>query len=149
MSGTQRQQETNKRAAQRIFDVWDGDDEDAIDEVMAEDVVLHGHPQEVRGTVHGREAYKEGFRMVRAGFPDQSFETNQVVAEGDLVMAYCTWGGTHEGEIFGIEPTGATIEVADFVCYRFDDGELVEVISLPDLFGMFLQLGVIEPPGGK
>lgn len=149
MLGTQDQLETNKRAAQQIFDVWDGDDEDGIDEVMAEDVVLQGHPLEVRGTVHGREAYKEGFRMVRAGFPNQFFEANQVVAEDDLVMAYCTWGGTHEGEIFGIEPTGATIEVADFVSYRFDNGKVVEVISLPDLFATFLQLGVIEPPGGR
>lgn len=147
MSETQNQQEANKRAAQRIFDVWNGDDEDAIDEVMAEDVILHGHPEQVRGRVRGREAYKENLRMIRAGFPDQFFEANQVVAEDDIVMAYCTWGGTHEGELFGIEPTGNSVEVADFVSYRFDNGNLVEVISLPDLFGTFLQLGIIEPPG--
>ncbi|MFC7007060.1 hypothetical protein [Halalkalicoccus salilacus] len=48
----------------------------------------------------------------------------------------------------GIEPTGVSVEVAWLGSYRFDDGKVVEVTALPDLFGLFLQLGVIEPPGG-
>lgn len=146
MGETQDQRETNKRAAHQIYDVWDGDDEDALDEVIAEDVVLHG-PEHVHGTVHGRDAYKNNLDMVRAGFPDLFFKANDVVAEDDMVMAYCTFGGTHDGELMGIEPTGTSVELWDFVSYRFDDGKVVEVTSLPDLFGLFVQLGVIEPPG--
>ncbi|MFC7222328.1 ester cyclase [Halalkalicoccus sp. GCM10025322] len=140
--------EESKQAVQQIFDVWDGDDEDALDDVMAEDVILHGHPEEVVGTSRGRDAYKDNLRMIRTGFPDLFFEAHQVVAEDDKVMAYCTFGGTHEGELMGIEPTGVSVEVAWLGSYRFDDGKVVEVTALPDLFGLFLQLGVIEPPGG-
>ena len=146
MAETQDQKERNKRAAQRIYDVWDGGDEDVIDDVMAEDVVLN-KPDHVGGRVHGREAYKDNLRMVRAGFPDLFFDAHEIVAEDDMVVAYCTFGGTHEGNLMGVEPTGASVEVWDFVSYRFDDGEVVEVTSLPDLFGAFLQLGVIEPLG--
>jgi predicted ester cyclase len=85
--------------------------------------------------------------MVRAGFPDLFFRAHEVVAEDDKVIAYCTFGGTHEGNLMGVEPTGASVEVWDFVYYRFDDGKVVEVISLPDLFGLFLQVGLVEPPG--
>jgi steroid delta-isomerase-like uncharacterized protein len=146
MAETQNQNERNKRAAQQIYDVWDGGDEDAIDDVMAEDVVLN-KPDHVGGRVHGREAYKDNLRMVRAGFPDLFFDVHEIVAEDDMVVAYCTFGGTHDGNLMGVEPTGASVEVWDFVSYRFDDGEVVEVTSLPDLFGLFLQVGVIEPLG--
>jgi len=146
MAETRDRNERNKRAAQRIYDVWDGGDEDAIDDVMAEDVVLN-KPDHVGGRVHGREAYKDNLRMVRAGFPDLFFDAHEIVAEDDRVVAYCTFGGTHEGTLMGVEPTGASVEVWDFVSYRFDDGEVIEVTSLPDLFGLFLQVGVIEPPG--
>ncbi|MFC6716916.1 ester cyclase [Natrialbaceae archaeon GCM10025810] len=138
--------EENKRAARRVYDVWDGDDEDAIDDVLAEDVILN-KPDYVGGRVRGREAYKDNLRRVRSGFPDLFFDAHDVIAEDDEVMAYCTFGGTHEGELLGIEPTGTSVEIEDFVLYRFDDGEVVEVTSLPDLFGLFLQLGAIEPPG--
>jgi hypothetical protein len=40
VSETSDQREANKRAAQQIYDVWDGGDEDALDEVIAEDVVF-------------------------------------------------------------------------------------------------------------
>ncbi len=46
-----------------------------------------------------------------------------------------------------IEPTGTSIEVWDFVMCRLDDGKVVEVTSLPDLLGLFLEIGAIEPPG--
>lgn len=148
MSATTGQQEANKRAAHHVFDVWDGGEIDALDDVLREDLVLYGHPEAVVGTSHGREAYKDNLRMLRAGFPDLSFEAQEVVAEDDSVMAYCTVGGTHEGELMGIDPTGNSVETGWFGHYRFEDGKLVEVIGLFDLFGLFLQLGVIEPPGG-
>ena len=148
MAETRDQRESNKRTAQRIYDVWDGGALDAVDDLIAEDVVFD-KPGHVGGRVHGREAYKDNLRMVRTGFPDLFFEAHEVVAEDDKVMAYCTFGGSHEGELMGIDPTGASVEVWDFVFYRFDDGQVVEVASLPDLFGLFLEVGAIEPPGGR
>lgn len=146
MEATQDQQEANKRAARTLYDVWDGGDVGAIDDVMAEDVVLH-KPDALGGSVHGRDAYKNNFRMVRAGFPDLFFRVHNVVSEDDRVIAYCTFGGTHDGPLLGVEPTGASVEVWDFVMYRFGDGEVVEVRSLPDFLGLFLEVGAIEPPG--
>jgi predicted ester cyclase len=146
METTHDPQEANKRAARQIYDVWDGGDEDVIDDIMAEDVVLN-RPDAVGGPVRGRKAYKDNLRMVRAGFPDLFFRAHDVVAEDDKVIAYCTFGGTHEGELLGLEPTGASVDVWDFVMYRFDDGNVVEVTSLPDFLGLLLEVGAIEPPG--
>lgn len=146
MPVTHDQQEANKRAAKQIFDVWNGGDEAVLDDFVADGLVFH-MPTFSPEPAHGRDAYKGNLRMVRAGVPDLFFRANEVVAEGDVVMAYCTFGGTHKGTIMGIEPTGASVEVAFFGSYRFDDGKLVEITSLPDLCGLFLQIGVIDPPG--
>jgi len=141
------QQEANKQVAQQIYDVWDGNDKAVLDELIAEDVVLH-RPHYMGGTVRGLEAYKNNLLMVRAAFPDLFFRAHKVVAEGDMVVAYATLGGTHEGELAGIEPTGNSVEVDDFVLYRFDEGKVAEVISRPDFFSLFMQLDVVEPPAG-
>ena len=146
MADPQDRRDANRRTARQIFDVWDGDDLDALDDLLAEDVTLHA-PEGVRGTVHGRDAYRNTLRMIRTGLPDLAFEADEVVAEGDVVMASCTFRGTHDGDLLGIDPTGAQIEVAWFGSYRFEDGRVVEVTSLPDLFGALLQLGAIDPPG--
>lgn len=84
--------------------------------------------------------------MVRAAIPDVFFQAHKIVAEDDMVVAYATLGGTHEGALMGIEPTGTSVEVEDFVLYRFEDGKVAEVISRPDLFALFVQLDIIEPP---
>ena len=142
------QQEANKQVAQQIYDVWDGDDEDVLDELIAEDVVLH-RPHYMGGAAHGLEGYKDNLRMVRAAIPDLFFRADYVVAEDDMVVAYATFGGSQEGELAGIEPTGKSVEVDDFVLYRFEDGKVVEVISRPDFLSLFVQLGVVEPPGER
>ncbi len=141
------QEEANKRVAQQIYDVWDGNDEGVLDELIAEDVVLH-RPHYMGGTVSGLEAYKNNLRMVRAAIPDLFFRAHKVVAEDDKVVAYATFGGTHKGELAGIEPTGISVEVDDFVLYRFDDGKIAEVITRPDFFSLFRQLDAVEHPAG-
>ena len=142
------QQEANKQVAQQIYDVWDGDDEDVLDELIAEDVVLY-RPHYMGGAAHGLQGYKDNLRMVRAAIPDLFFRADYIVAENDKVVAYATFGGSHEGELAGIEPTGKSVEIDDFVLYRFEDGKVVEVISRPDFFSLFMQLGVVEPPGER
>lgn len=140
------QREANKRKAHRAYDVWDGDDEEVLDEFMAEDVVLH-KPDYMGGTVQGLDAYKKNLRMVRAAFSDLFFRAHEVVAEDDKVIGYCSFGGTHDGNMMGIEPTGNSVEVSDFVMYRFEDGKVAEVTSRPDFLGLLLQVEAVELPG--
>jgi predicted ester cyclase len=33
--------------------------------------------------------------------------------------------------------------------YKFSDGKIVEERGLPDMFGMMVQIGAIEPPAPK
>lgn len=144
MSEASGQRDANKRAAQQIVDVWDGNDLDKLDEVMAEEVVLDAGAPEQGG---GRDVYKNRILAFRSGLRDMVISANEIVAEDDEVVVQYTAGGTHEGNLIGIKPTGTSVEVPGFVLYRFHNGEVVEVTNLADTFGLFTQLGVVEPPG--
>lgn len=141
---TPNRRDANKRAAQQGIDDWDGDALDAPDDVVAEDVVADlAFPDQVRGC----EAYKEALDTYRSAFSDVTPEVDDVVAEDDTVVVHYTDRGTHGGELMGIEPTGSSVEASGFVLHRFEDGTIVEVTNIGDLFGLMRQLGVVEPSG--
>ena len=49
-----------------------------------------------------------------------------IIAEGDKVVARITMSGTHQGELMGVAPTGKQITLGLIDIVRFDGGKLVE-----------------------
>ena len=80
-------------------------------------------------------------------FPDTRTTIERLVAEGDEVAEYWTWGGVHKGEFWGIAPTGKWAVVTGASFYRFVDGKIVEFRSVWDIAGLLEQLGVSALPG--
>lgn len=58
---------------------------------------------------------REWFVPFRAGFADWRQVIDELVAEGDTVVARCRSGGTNSGEWLGVPATGRSMEV-DEVC---------------------------------
>lgn len=79
-------------------------------------------------------------------FPDLSLKLNDLASDGDRVLGYATLTGTHEGEFWGLEPTGRHIEIADHFSTRLRDGRIVEHDSSADVYGLLRQIGVTLPP---
>lgn len=71
---------------------------------------------------------------------------NPVVASGDRVVLRSTNTGTYSGALGTPELAGRGFEVADFMLVRMEDGLIAEQWGLFDLYSMFIQLGVMEPP---
>jgi steroid delta-isomerase-like uncharacterized protein len=109
-----------------------------VEEFVHHDIVDHALPP---GVPSGAEGVRAVLGMIRAGFPDHDATVIHMVAEGDLVATYKTFNGTHDGEFFGIPPTGrrATIGVMDFV--RYEDGKIAEHWNVVDVAGLMAQLG--------
>ncbi len=126
--------------------VWDEGDLTRIDEYVAADYVEHNtaSPQDI----HGPDGYRANVEMVRTAFPDMDLITQDLIAEADKVVYRYTIVGTHDGELLGIEPTGREVEIAGMGIVRIEDGKLVKGWSNVDIFGLMVQLGVLEPPGG-
>jgi len=128
----------------RFYDEgWNANNLDVYDELVTEDFLDHQ-------AIPGMEAGRAGFRflnvMFRAAFPDVWVTVDGIVAEDDKVSCRWTSTGTHEGELFGIPPTGKKVRVTATVWYRVEDGRLAEGWINRDDFGMMRQLGVIPTP---
>lgn len=78
-------------------------------------------------------------------FSKLSYNIHEMVAEDDRVMLRMTYSGVHDGEFFGIEPTGNRFEVEQYLVFRLADGKIVQNRWLGDYLGLFKQLDVQLP----
>jgi predicted ester cyclase len=69
------------------------------------------------------------------------------IAEGDKVVTRYTVSGTHQGEFFGVAPTGKRITMSGIMVDRLEDGKMVEEWPEYDLLGVMRQLGAVPAPG--
>ena len=125
--------------------VWNLGQEDAIDRLMAKDAIVHdAGPEAVIGpeAVVGPDAFKPFFRKIRAAFPDIRIMVEQVVAEGDLIVARCAVTGTHTGDGVIDPPTRKEVRFTGMCMARVKDGLLVEGWNNFDFLSMYQQLGL-------
>jgi steroid delta-isomerase-like uncharacterized protein len=116
-----------------------------VDELFAPDFVEH--EELPPGIPPGREAVKVMYTMFRNAFPDFKITIDDMIAEGDKVVAHSTWTGTQKGEFMGIPPTGKSVSFGVFDTIRIADGKFVEHWGLMDSMKMMQQLGVVPAPG--
>ncbi len=143
--------DANKAVVQRVVDeIINQGKLDMADEIFAPDYVSHGgHPGEAAPSAPrpgGPDSIKRDVGGVRAAFPDVRCVTEQMIAEGDRVVARVTLTGTHTGEFQGNAPTGKRFVRTGIHMLRLKDGKVVEQWALSDDLGMLRQLGIVAAP---
>ena|SRR5687767_15100301 len=129
-----------KQLIRRWFqEVWVERRVETIDELMAEDVVVHTVPE-----IRGRAAFKEFHRTFCEAFPDMKITVELTIAEGDLVVAHSTVEGTHSGPLLGIPPSRRHVKFAGTGIARFKDGKFVEAWDQYNFLEMYGQLDALE-----
>jgi len=78
-------------------------------------------------------------------FPDVKATVEDLMADGDKVVARVSIRGTHRGAFRGIPPTGKQIAVTGINIFRIANGKLVEHWGLTDRLAVLQQLGVVPP----
>ena len=141
MTSSAVQQDLRALLQRFIDDVINAQDLDgALVEMVAENFVeLNPLP----GQGPGREGLADVLRMMFAGFPDLRWTLHDTHVEGDRVMGFSTWTGTHEGAFMGIPTTGRTVTVEAWTIDRYRDGIFVESRIIMDVAGLLGQLGVL------
>ena len=96
-------------------------------------------------------ARREAVRALLSGdedvFPDGREEIQDLVAEGDKVMARWIFRGTHQKPFFGVPPTGKKIEITGYGTYYFENGQITWDTIVFDWLDALEQLGAtIAPP---
>jgi predicted ester cyclase len=72
-----------------------------------------------------------------------------LIAEGDTVMARWSCHGTHKGDLNGIAPTGKQFTISGATIARLLNGKLAESHVNWDALGMMQQLGVVPELAAK
>ena len=82
---------------------------------------------------------------LRAAIPDRVDVIEDVIADGDRVGLLFRVTGTHRGTLFGIPPTGRSVDVYEAGLYRLVDGRVVETWFMADEAALLKQLGATLP----
>jgi predicted ester cyclase len=139
-------EEQNKEIVRRYFDLMD-DRNPAYMELSSEDYVVH-FPGGF--DVKGREGLKKFQDAYFAAIPDLTYFFSDFIAEGDKVAIRYGDTGTHQGNFFGIPPTGNKVKGTAIGIIRLKDGKLVESWIEVDSVGFNKQLGMeLKPKEGE
>jgi steroid delta-isomerase-like uncharacterized protein len=78
---------------------------------------------------------------MQAAFPDFTWTIEDMIAEGDTVVARARMRGTHLGEFMGVPATGKVVSMTGIHIYRIAGGKLVEGWLIRDNLGLLRQIG--------
>jgi predicted ester cyclase len=121
--------EHNKEIVRQfITEVLSGRNISLADEVLAPNYVN-------RMTGADLAALKGMLTGLSTALSDLRFEIDDLVAEGDAVVARWKMEATHSGSLMGETPTGKRISSRGLTYYRLVNGQIVEAdeMSSPDL----------------
>ena len=134
---------SNEDIVARYWDeFWSKGDLSVADEIFTEDV--RDRDPASPWVKPGREGMKELCQAYRAVFPDLVFTQEKTLSCGNTVVSYWKATGTHQGEVFGVAPTGRTIEVVGISILPIENGRITEQIIVWDAMGLMQQIGGLQ-----
>ena len=134
--------EVNKTIVRRLFEeVWNKGNLSVADELFTPNYDHHDPSTPDFG--RGPESEKKRATLYRTAFPDLRLTIEDIIAEGDAVMARWSCRGTHKGALGGIAPTGKQVTISGVSIARLSGGKMAEGWINWDALGLMQQLGVV------
>lgn len=132
--------ERNKATVRRWIEVVANESRfDELSDIFYPDYVTHGLPAEM---APGPEGAKQMVLAFKKAFPDFRMTIEEMVAEGNAVMARWKAVATHQGLYRGIAPTGKKVNIFGIALYHFVGDKIKEGWLVRDDLGTLRQLGV-------
>lgn len=125
-------------------EVWNKGREEAIDEMLDDDIVAHGLTDASGEMVRGKEEFKVFYRNFRASFPDIHVDLEETIAEGEKLAAVCKVTASHAGDGLGFRATNNRIEFSGIIMVRLKGDKIIEAWNYYDFISMFGQMGVLS-----
>lgn len=129
----------NKAIVRQFFEAIDAQNYARLKELLAPEGVLHySGPQED----FSPEAAIQLIRGYYQAFPDGIHKFEDILAEGNKVVARILWEGTQKADFQGIPATEIKIKFYQISISRVEDGKIRETWMVEDNLGMMTQLGM-------
>src|SRR5437868_6186043 len=133
--------EDNKALVQRFFEeVINQKNLAALDQFVSPTAVNHTVPSGLP------QKPSQLLSLHLNAFPDLKATVEDLLADGDKVIAMVSYRGTHQGAFRSISPTGKPITVVGINIFRIVNGKMEEHLGLADRLSAPRPLGALPPP---
>ncbi len=133
--------EQNKAIVRRLFEeLWNKGNLSLADQLFSPNYAHHDPSTPDFG--RGPESERKRATLYRSAFPDLQLTIEDLLAEGETVMARWSCRGTHKGDLSGIAPTGKQFTISGVTIARLANGKMAEGWVNWDALGLMQQLGV-------
>jgi len=134
--------EANKQLYRHLMEeVWSKRQPAALERFVSGDFVEHN--PNVPADLEGRKRF---VAALLAGFSDYRAEVQELIAEGDIVVARVRWTGTQDGPFLSRPATGNRLSFSTADFYRVKDGKFVEHWDVVDSLPRAIALGLVPAP---
>ncbi len=106
---------------------------------------VYNNPQ---GVVMDFQGSQQVLQLFNTALPDHNTEVKDEIVTDDRVVYRWETRGTHNGDFFGVPPTGKQLLSRGVTIMRVENGQIAELWESIDILGLMQQLGVIPTPGG-
>lgn len=134
------QADNNKAVMQRYVAAYNAHDLAAMDGIFASTYVDHAQPDGQPPQPPGPAFKKQIFALFFQSFPDAYLTLEDLVAEGDRVVARLTMSGTHQGAFMGIRPKGRRFSVPAINIFLIRDGMITDSWAVLDMMTLTQQI---------
>ena len=125
----------NKELIRRLIEeIWNGHDLEKAREYLGGDQI---------------DEFIEHVRQFITAFPDAQVTIEDLIAEGDKVVARLLVSGTNTGPFAGQPPTGKQVQFRSFRIYQIAGGKIIDTWAMQDRLGLMEQLGLVQSAGGN
>lgn len=94
-----------------------------------------------------REAFQQFGKAFFQAFPDGQHTFERVLVEGNCVVTYGKFVGTHRATFQGLPATGQQVKISLMHIDCVEDSQIVEHWGQGDQLGLIQQLGIVAVPG--
>ena len=135
--------ESNKALIEAYFyEVWNNGNFSKLEEIVDKEYLNHN--PSIPNPTPGPEGLKPIILAMRKGIPDLTYTIEETIITPDRVVARVLVKGTHLDTLFGIPPTGKTIEIRQINIEYIKNGKIVEHWRVTEELKLMQQLGLIN-----
>ena len=135
----------NKEVVRKVIDELYSKGNFSVAEELVSQEYSYTHPLGVE--YRGPQGLVQFLTMMHNAFPDRKITVNELVGEGERIVARVTFSGTLKGKYFELSPTGKYVTLPEAMFYSLKDGKITKQEAYTDGYSFLTQTGIIEPLG--
>jgi len=125
----------------RYVEAWNAHDAERVAAFYAhefqDDDVAEAAPRD------GREHMRRKIAAYLQAFPDLHLTLDECVVEGNRVVVFWRWSGTHQGTFMRIPPTGRAVTVRGSSLLTLEEGHIRRALRIWDVAGLLRAIGLL------